>query len=206
MSLQDLIRETTKALDRAGVLVKEQTQGSRVAVDTQKLQGLSRRQRLKILKTVYAYLPKIDCQQKCQAWCGPIMMSDLEAKRMRVQSGQDNLLPTDSDGTCPMLVDGLCSVYSVRPLICRLWGVTPAMTCPFGCKAEWELEDDSALIDLIFNVCGDVEFSEMGYTFAEKWAEIDHRRVVKQMQSLGKSTDRLRESRRVVRELLEKYR
>jgi len=43
--------------------------------------------------------------------------------------------------TCPALVNGLCSVYAVRPLICRLWGVVREMACPFGCKPERWLAD-----------------------------------------------------------------
>jgi hypothetical protein len=27
-------------------------------------------------------------------------------------------------------------VYEVRPMICRLWGMTPGMRCQFGCEPE----------------------------------------------------------------------
>lgn len=36
-----------------------------------------------------------------------------------------------------MLTDeGRCSVYDVRPMVCRLWGLVPSMRCPYGCKPE----------------------------------------------------------------------
>jgi Fe-S-cluster containining protein len=34
---------------------------------------------------------------------------------------------------CPALRDGRCSVYEIRPTICRLWGATESMPCPHGC-------------------------------------------------------------------------
>ena len=35
---------------------------------------------------------------------------------------------------CPALVDGRCSVYEHRPLICRLWGAVESLPCPHGCE------------------------------------------------------------------------
>jgi hypothetical protein len=37
---------------------------------------------------------------------------------------------------CPLLRQGRCTVYAVRPLICRLWGVVESMPCPWGCRPE----------------------------------------------------------------------
>jgi Fe-S-cluster containining protein len=34
---------------------------------------------------------------------------------------------------CPALKDGRCTVYEIRPTICRLWGATQSMPCPHGC-------------------------------------------------------------------------
>jgi Fe-S-cluster containining protein len=38
--------------------------------------------------------------------------------------------------TCPYLEEERCTVYEVRPLICRLWGLVESMPCPWGCKPE----------------------------------------------------------------------
>lgn len=46
-------------------------------------------------------------------------------------------------GTCPMLVNGLCSVYESRPALCRLWGLTKSMRCPH-CDPERFLTDIEA--------------------------------------------------------------
>lgn len=99
--------------------------------------------KLAALEALYALLPKIDCQRKCQQFCGPIMMTRLEARRLPevkfdtvpLKLGM-GFYPRTSNTTlmCPMLKDGGCSVYSIRPAICRLWGLTEELRCPFGCE------------------------------------------------------------------------
>lgn len=37
---------------------------------------------------------------------------------------------------CPALVENRCTVYDVRPTICRLWGAGPGMACPWGCEPD----------------------------------------------------------------------
>jgi hypothetical protein len=39
---------------------------------------------------------------------------------------------------------GKCKVYSIRPTICRLWGLVRKMACPWGCVPERWLSDDEA--------------------------------------------------------------
>lgn len=47
---------------------------------------------------------------------------------------------------CNMLSKtGYCTVYSVRPLICRIWGATEKLPCPFGCEPERMLSAKEAL-------------------------------------------------------------
>lgn len=105
--------------------------------------------KLPLLDALYATLPKIKCQQKCSESCGPIVITRLEAKRLGVatsgmltclESGQrlgvGRLVDTDACLNCPLLKDGKCSKYEIRPGICRLWGLTKKMACPFGCEPE----------------------------------------------------------------------
>lgn len=94
----------------------------------------SRTQRMEAL---YATLPKIDCQGKCWHSCGPITMSALEYDRVRARVGKPIPSVTRPLQLCPLLsADHRCTVYEVRPLICRMWGVAEGMPCPFGCKPE----------------------------------------------------------------------
>ncbi len=79
------------------------------------------------LYQIYAKVPKIACQGLCVESCGPIRMSKLEWQRL----GEPQAAMT-----CTLLVDGRCSKYADRPLICRLFGVVPEMPCPHGCEIE----------------------------------------------------------------------
>lgn len=92
------------------------------------------------LDALYAEIPSIDCQRQCQSACGPIEMTYVEWQRIIGKLGYEpkkHFNPFVRDGmTCPMLQGGLCSVYAMRPVICRLWGVTETMPCPWGCKPE----------------------------------------------------------------------
>ena len=100
------------------------------------------------LERIYARIPKLACRRKCQESCGPILCHAAEWARMKAAT----LVPIDQlapDLTCPALLNGACSVYSVRPLICRLWGVVRAMACPWGCEPERWLTDAEA--DALFS-------------------------------------------------------
>lgn len=47
----------------------------------------------------------------------------------------------DADLTCSLLRDDRCSVYDIRPSICRLWGLVESMPCLWGCKPDRYLTD-----------------------------------------------------------------
>ena len=94
------------------------------------------------IEAIYARLPDLDCQKKCAASCGPIPMSRAENARIVEHVGYQ---PRFDQFQCPMLnAFGRCSVYEVRPAICRLYGVVEAMRCPHGCKPKQWLTDDQA--------------------------------------------------------------
>ena len=83
------------------------------------------------LDALYAQVPSLPCQGHCAQGCGPLGMSTLEHRRIRHAS------PRRLEGktvACPLLKEGRCTAYKVRPMVCRLWGVTEAMVCPWGCR------------------------------------------------------------------------
>lgn len=70
-------------------------------------------------------------------------MSNVEADRIRERGFEIPpmaaalaAIERGDDYYCPALRDGLCGVHDVRPTICRLWGATRSMPCPFGCTPE----------------------------------------------------------------------
>lgn len=86
-----------------------------------------------------------DCKGKCQASCGPIPVSGEERRLVQQRSGKQ--LDFDKETwRCNMLSKtGYCTVYSVRPLICRIWGATEKLPCVFGCEPERVLTQEEAL-------------------------------------------------------------
>lgn len=94
------------------------------------------------LDALYATLPRVACQRQCQESCGIIIMTRVEWRRIQRQRPlKPKFLP---DGTCPLLKAGACSVYRVRPLICRLWSLSqdPRLRCPWGCEPERWMTDE----------------------------------------------------------------
>jgi len=121
-------------------------------------------QKLAAIDAVYASLPKLECQRKCMACCQTFGMTGIELKRLQAVVGPlktrktrcytEN--PLTFRGvligvqevlhcrTCPMLQGDTCSVYAIRPLVCRIWGLTERTRCSFGCVPERWLTDEEA--------------------------------------------------------------
>ncbi len=107
---------------------------------------MNERQRL---NRIYDKVPTFRCGQGCSECCGPVNWHPAEDRNIRrylakhgrtyqvrrldsmdvlayVQHG-------DASGIiCPYVKDHRCTIYLVRPLICRLQGVYPEkLPCPF---------------------------------------------------------------------------
>ena len=96
------------------------------------------------IDTIYAKLPTLHCQRKCQQSCSPILMTRLEWMRIKKRLGY---APKASlEEMCPMLnqTTGSCMVYGIRPLICRIYGLVEKMRCPWGCVPDRWLSDQEA--------------------------------------------------------------
>lgn len=118
-------------------------------------------ERMAKIEAIYATIPKVNCKGICGAdYCGPIMMSRLEWRRLierfpeikpiHVPGIGDVLDTGDGCDLCPLLAeDGSCRAYDIRPVICRLFGAVmdPNMICRHGCQPErWLTELESAQI------------------------------------------------------------
>lgn len=49
---------------------------------------------------------------------------------------KNKIVPKDQGITCPLYLDGKCSVYEVRPLVCRAFGHVDGMNCSRGYNAN----------------------------------------------------------------------
>jgi putative zinc- or iron-chelating protein len=112
------------------------------------------------LDALYAELPRLHCQRKCFECCGPLLIPKIEWKRIEDAGkfvplanldtvklhdwfefmGKHNLVAMHPDETlsCRLLMPftGKCTVYAIRPLICRIWGCCTWMRCPHGCEPD----------------------------------------------------------------------
>lgn len=93
---------------------------------------MSERRRIAQLEKLYAELPDAGCRGLCgEEVCGPIPLTALERKRILDAYGERE----QRHMGCPYLEHGRCSIYALRPTICRIWGAVdePRMTCRHGC-------------------------------------------------------------------------
>jgi hypothetical protein len=92
------------------------------------------RKAIEKLEALYARLPTVQCRGLCFIACGPVPMTRLEADRMRKADSGHRLPMIHEDVSCVYLTKNKrCSVYDVRPLVCRAWGTLKAMCCMHGC-------------------------------------------------------------------------
>ena len=111
---------------------------------------------LAALQEVYDSIPSLNCQGHCWQCCGAIDMSPVERSHIAdlgveipvMTDEWSRAWENDEPAYCPAFslgAQGLgkpgCTVYDRRPTICRLWGVSESMPCPYGCKPEKTLTD-----------------------------------------------------------------
>lgn len=80
-----------------------------------------------------ANLSQINCRKGCSSCCHnrlylfKIEFDRLKKAYLRLSQPLKTLIKKEADlkwqqGTCPLLVDGACSLYDIRPIICRTHG------------------------------------------------------------------------------------
>ena len=134
--------------------------------------GLSRSDERK-LEAIYAEIPSIPgCTGECAEACGPIAMFTGEWERVKRSAGRTPKLRDPM--VCPMLSPtGKCTVYSVRPYICRVWGATRELACPHGCEPErWlPLQESLDIFARIGEIAGPASAGPLG-SVADLWDAI----------------------------------
>ncbi len=119
------------------------------------------------LDDLYAELPEIDCSGRCWDSCGPIDMTKLERRRIAREGGVDipkGSFLADGPSLCPALtMFGRCGVYGIRPLICRLWGLTEGLPCTYGCRPDRVVTDAEAyeLLARAYDISGEPDWARM---------------------------------------------
>ncbi len=96
------------------------------------------------IERIYSRVPEVGCKGLCQQACGPIAMTRLEADRIEAFLGHP-IGEVDDELACPLLTEnGRCSVYALRPLICRIYGAVESLSCEFGCGPSQMLTEEES--------------------------------------------------------------
>ena len=85
------------------------------------------------------YIPKHTKCTNCGKCCGPILMGEREYKLIKEYCIKNNIKPIYYlDDTCFFRDEKnkKCLIYEVRPVICKLFGVTKGMECINGNTCE----------------------------------------------------------------------
>lgn len=118
------------------------------------------------LAALWATLPDIECRGRCWDSCGPIKMTSPEhALVQRAGIAIPDAVHDGSAYLCPALTMlKRCAVYDVRPLVCRLWGISENMPCNYGCQpiGRPRLTDREtwAVLAEGFRIAGDVDAAD----------------------------------------------
>lgn len=74
----------------------------------------------------------------CGRCCGLVPASQKEIAEIRQYIKKHGIIPEKQGITCPFRneKEKKCDIYPVRPIICRLMGVTKQTRCPNGNSAE----------------------------------------------------------------------
>lgn len=111
-------------------------------------------------------VPDIACKGLCSVACTAIGMSQAEHKILSDKIGEpfptiaemsEDLADDPVGYRCPLLEDGRCTEHRIRPLVCRLWGVTEQLKCPHGCVPQGghlPASEGSALMQVMLRIGG----------------------------------------------------
>jgi Fe-S-cluster containining protein len=77
-------------------------------------------------------LPVMRCDVNCGACCGIVLCKEGEYQKVVEYAAANGIAPVKQGITCPWYQGGTCSVYPVRPGICRLFGHTEDLVCKHG--------------------------------------------------------------------------
>lgn len=79
-------------------------------------------------------IPKHTKCKGCGECCGPVPITEKEFTEINIYVVNNKPKYNKSAGKlqCKFRVDNKCSIYEVRPMMCRLMGVISGMTCKYG--------------------------------------------------------------------------
>jgi Fe-S-cluster containining protein len=102
------------------------------------------------IEDIYELIPDMICTEGCYECCknfGVPSRTKVEDKRIKAFLREHSMEQGEAQGnTCPYLDEDLpvggCSIYPVRPLICRLYGTSPSYMCKMGVVPVRLMQED----------------------------------------------------------------
>lgn len=112
------------------------------------------------IHAIYDHVPDIQCRGLCYETCSLIPVFHIELANIALAggrklnkdeytglpNGKHLILMNKENTSCPYLKDKRCSVYHVRPLICRFYGTAEGLPCDFGCTPRETLTRSEASV------------------------------------------------------------
>lgn len=102
-------------------------------------------QRLRI-EDLYSLIPALECPDGCIACCrrfGVPSQTPVETVHInRFLQSRGRKRKQARGTTCPYVSSKGCTIYPVRPFICRLYGVSPNYPCREGVRPLHPLHED----------------------------------------------------------------
>ena len=100
------------------------------------------------LKYLYSKIPEFNCIPRCTACCGPHPWANVEHRVIAKWMSERGMVEKFSKtmfGDCQYIENHKCSIYEVRPVLCRLFGVvdTPKLMCSFR-PSKGHISDEEA--------------------------------------------------------------
>lgn len=89
------------------------------------------------LENVYRQIPRSTCEAECGECCGILFPSLAELRNIKEWCEKHSVKYKDFHMNvgmdCPYLSEKKeCTIYSVRPFLCRILGVSTDLPCPMG--------------------------------------------------------------------------
>jgi Fe-S-cluster containining protein len=96
-------------------------------------------------------IPAMKCDDGCGECCGVVPVTEAEYETIATYVASHDIKPREQGLTCPFWQDGRCAVYDVRPLLCKLFGHTPGMTCSHGHNVNMRERDVRRMLKDAYN-------------------------------------------------------
>ncbi|MDG6228495.1 MAG: YkgJ family cysteine cluster protein [Candidatus Thermoplasmatota archaeon] len=122
------------------------------------------------LFNIYSLIPTMNCSH-CHSCCGPIFWFEPEEILIRSYLKEHHLdyiqlthEEFEKNGMhCPYLSKNGCLIYPVRPIVCRLQGVTQELLCSHNTKSLMSAEDVRKVKTQIFSLLKDMGSQQRYY-------------------------------------------